>query len=138
MDVVRAAQRHAGAIAVRAGGRAIRCGLDPRATATPRGRFECPEQPSSRSRAHRRYGDLLDSSERLAAQIAPRLPPRPPGAEHGPRIGVYAEPGFAYAASTWAAWITGGVAVPIAVSHPPAEIDYVIRDAGVSLVSVHS
>ncbi|KAI8464859.1 MAG: hypothetical protein J3K34DRAFT_380146 [Monoraphidium minutum] len=105
MNVVRAAQQHAlgGSIAVRAAGRALG------------------------------YGDLLGSSELLAAQIARQLP-RQHGAAHGPRIGVYAEPGFGYVAATWAAWMAGGVAVPLATSHPPSEIDYVLRDAGVSLV----
>jgi malonyl-CoA/methylmalonyl-CoA synthetase len=31
-------------------------------------------------------------------------------------------------------WLAGGVAVALAVSHPPAELDYVIRDAGASIV----
>jgi acyl-CoA synthetase (AMP-forming)/AMP-acid ligase II len=53
----------------------------------------------------------------------------------GPRVGIYAEPGMQYAAATWATWMAGGVAVPLAVSHPPHELDYVIRDAGISAVS---
>jgi acyl-CoA synthetase (AMP-forming)/AMP-acid ligase II len=32
--------------------------------------------------------------------------------------------------------MAGGVAVPLAVSHPPHELDYVIRDAGISAVSI--
>ncbi|KAF6260638.1 hypothetical protein COO60DRAFT_1684228 [Scenedesmus sp. NREL 46B-D3] len=39
-----------------------------------------------------------------------------------------------YVAATWATWMAGGVAVPLAVSHPPQELEYVIRDAGVSAV----
>jgi len=31
-------------------------------------------------------------------------------------------------------WRAGGVAVPLAVSHPPAELDYVIRDSGAAVV----
>jgi malonyl-CoA/methylmalonyl-CoA synthetase len=31
-------------------------------------------------------------------------------------------------------WRAGGVAVPLAVSHPPAELEYVIRDSGASVV----
>jgi len=86
------------------------------------------------SSAHNRYGDLLTSSRSLAEQIVPALAPKLPGASAGPRIGIYSEPGFPYVASTWAAWAAGGVAVPLATSHPPAEIDYVIRDAGISTV----
>eukprot|EP00775_Hariotina_reticulata_P011812 gene11812-11956_t len=39
-----------------------------------------------------------------------------------------------YVAATWATWMAGGVAVPLAVTHPPHELDYVIRDAGISAV----
>jgi malonyl-CoA/methylmalonyl-CoA synthetase len=31
-------------------------------------------------------------------------------------------------------WLAGGVAVPLATSHPPAELEYVIRDAEASIV----
>ena len=43
-------------------------------------------------------------------------------------------PSFAYAAVQRGIWRAGGVAVPLAVSHPPAELDYVIRDSGASVV----
>ncbi|GBF92979.1 hypothetical protein Rsub_05815 [Raphidocelis subcapitata] len=102
--ILRGARLNGAAIAIRAGGQAIR------------------------------YADLLGCSEALASQLAPRLPPAPRGAPAGPRVGVYSEPGMPYVAATWAAWMAGGVAVPIATSHPPAEIDYVLRDAGVSAV----
>jgi malonyl-CoA/methylmalonyl-CoA synthetase len=81
-----------------------------------------------------RYGDLLDSSRRLAARIAPLLPPRGAGARDGPRIGVYAEPGFGYVAASWAAWLSGGVCVPVAPAHPPAEVEYVLKDSGAAAV----
>jgi len=37
----------------------------------------------------------------------------------------------------WGVWRAGGVAVPLAVSHPPAELEYVIRDAEAETVVVH-
>ena len=43
-------------------------------------------------------------------------------------------PGFEYAAVQRGIWRAGGVAVPLAVSHPPAELEYVIRDSGASVV----
>ena len=39
-------------------------------------------------------------------------------------------PSFAYAAVQRGIWRAGGVAVPLAISHPPAELEYVIRDSG--------
>ena len=50
------------------------------------------------------------------------------------RVAFLHAPGFAYAAVQRAIWRAGGVAVPLAVSHPAAELDYVIRDAGASVV----
>ena len=81
-----------------------------------------------------RYADLLSCSQALAAQLAPALPARRDTAHAGPRVAIHAEPGFAYVAATWAAWMAGGVAVPLATSHPPRELDYVLRDSGASAV----
>jgi len=38
----------------------------------------------------------------------------------------------------WGIWRAGGIAVPLAVSHPPAELEYVIRDADAETVVVHA
>jgi hypothetical protein len=35
---------------------------------------------------------------------------------------------------TLAIWRAGCIAVPLATSHPPPELDYVLQDAGISLV----
>ena len=50
------------------------------------------------------------------------------------RVAFLVAPSFAYAAVQRGIWRAGGVAVPLAVSHPPAELDYVIRDSAASLV----
>jgi hypothetical protein len=52
----------------------------------------------------------------------------------GARVGVMAPPGPEYVAAMWSAWLTGSVAVPLALSHPPAELSYVLRDAGITVV----
>ena len=58
-----------------------------------------------------------------------------PGALNaGPRVGVMAQPGPEYVAAMWSAWLAGSVAVPLALSHPPAELLYVLKDAGISVV----
>jgi malonyl-CoA/methylmalonyl-CoA synthetase len=43
-------------------------------------------------------------------------------------------PTFAYVVVSRGIWRAGGVAVPLAASHPPAELDHVIRDAQASIV----
>lgn len=79
------------------------------------------------------YGAVLALSEQLQHHLSSLLP-RSSGRD-GPRMGIYAEAGVPYVASTWATWMSGGIAVPLATSHPPAELQYVMRDAGVSAVS---
>ena len=88
------------------------------------------QPPSPRSVSS--YAHLLEASEKLAGQLSPVLPAT--RGVDGPRIGVYAEPGAGCVAATWASWMAGGIAVPLAVSHPPQELQYVLEDAGVSRV----
>ena len=49
------------------------------------------------------------------------------------RVAFLVPPGFEYAAVLRGIWSAGGVAVPLAVSHPAAELEYVIADAGASI-----
>jgi malonyl-CoA/methylmalonyl-CoA synthetase len=50
------------------------------------------------------------------------------------RVCFLVPPSFGYAAAQWAIWRAGGVAVPLAVSHPAAELEYVIQDAAADTV----
>jgi malonyl-CoA/methylmalonyl-CoA synthetase len=43
-------------------------------------------------------------------------------------------PGFAHVAVQWGIWRAGGIGVPLAASHPPPELDYVLRDADTEAV----
>ncbi|HYL55471.1 MAG TPA: acyl-CoA synthetase [Gemmatimonadales bacterium] len=78
------------------------------------------------------YRDLLDASARVAACL---LAGRDDLAEA--RVAFLAPPSFAYVATQWGIWRAGGIAVPLAVSHPPPELEYVIRDADADVVVVH-
>jgi malonyl-CoA/methylmalonyl-CoA synthetase len=53
---------------------------------------------------------------------------------HQTRVAFLVAPGFAYAAIQRGIWRAGGVAVPLAISHPAAELEYVVRDADASVV----
>jgi len=75
------------------------------------------------------YRDLLDASARVAAFL---LGPRDDLREA--RVAFLASPGFHYVATQWGIWRAGGVAVPLATSHPPPELEYVIRDADAAVV----
>ncbi|GAB4447206.1 MAG: acyl-CoA synthetase [Anaerolineae bacterium] len=53
------------------------------------------------------------------------------------RVAFLAPPGFDYARVQWGIWRAGGIAVPLAVSHPPPELEYVIADSGAAVVVAH-
>jgi malonyl-CoA/methylmalonyl-CoA synthetase len=75
------------------------------------------------------YHRLLDASARVAgALLAGRT-----DLEEA-RVAFLVPPGFAWPAVLWGIWRAGGVAVPLATSHPPAELEHVIRDSGVATV----
>lgn len=50
------------------------------------------------------------------------------------RVAYFVAPGFGHAAVQRGIWRAGGVAVPLALSHPPAELAYVLQDSGASAV----
>jgi malonyl-CoA/methylmalonyl-CoA synthetase len=53
------------------------------------------------------------------------------------RVAYLTPPGFEYTALQWGIWRAGGIAVPLCVSHPRPELEYVIEDAGVDTVVTH-
>jgi malonyl-CoA/methylmalonyl-CoA synthetase len=75
------------------------------------------------------YQDLEDVSRRVAGALLGDNDDL-----NQTRVAFLVSPSFAYAAVLRGIWRAGGVAVPLAVSHPPAELEYVIRDAGASVV----
>lgn len=52
------------------------------------------------------------------------------------RVAFLVEPGGAFVAVLWGIWEAGGVAVPLAVSHPPAEHRHVLTDSGAEAIVV--
>ena len=75
------------------------------------------------------YDDLDDASKRVAGSLLADNEDL-----NQTRVAFLVHPSFAYAAVQRGIWRAGGVAVPLAVSHPPAELEYVIRDSGAGLV----
>jgi malonyl-CoA/methylmalonyl-CoA synthetase len=78
------------------------------------------------------YAELLAAAERMATALLGGTADL-----DGARVAFLAPPGFAWVAAQWGIWRAGGVAVPLAVSHPPPEHEYVIRDAGAGIVLAH-
>jgi malonyl-CoA/methylmalonyl-CoA synthetase len=75
------------------------------------------------------YDDLDDASRRVAGSLLADNDDL-----NQTRVAYFVPPSFAYAAVQRGIWRAGGVAVPLAVSHPPAELEYVIRDSGAGVV----
>jgi malonyl-CoA/methylmalonyl-CoA synthetase len=50
------------------------------------------------------------------------------------RVAFLVTPGFEWVATQWGIWRAGGIAVPLPMSHPLAELDYLIRDSAASIV----
>ncbi|MGH7646405.1 MAG: acyl-CoA synthetase [Gemmatimonadales bacterium] len=78
------------------------------------------------------YRELLDAAARVAAHLL-----RGGGDLAQQRVALLTPAGCAYVAAQWGIWRAGGVVVPLATSHPPAELEYTIRDADASVVVVH-
>lgn len=80
------------------------------------------------------YGDL----DRISADIASHLLATHAGVGQADlneaRVAFLVPPGFHHIATQWGIWRAGGIAVPLPMSHPPSELDYLIRDAEASIV----
>lgn len=50
------------------------------------------------------------------------------------RVGFMIPPGFDYVAVQWGIWLAGGIAVPLCVSHPLPEIEYVLQDTEAEII----
>jgi malonyl-CoA/methylmalonyl-CoA synthetase len=77
------------------------------------------------------YGDLAVMAERVASGL---LEAAGTGDLQEARVAFLVPSSFAYVAVQRGIWRAGGVAVPLAVSHPPAELEFVVRDSGASIV----
>lgn len=53
------------------------------------------------------------------------------------RVAFLVPPGRDYVATQWGAWLAGGVAVPLCLTHPPAEMAYVLADSGATILVAH-
>jgi malonyl-CoA/methylmalonyl-CoA synthetase len=78
------------------------------------------------------YAQLLAASHAVATAL---LDGRADLAEG--RVAYLAPPGLDWVATQWGIWRAGGIAVPLAVSHPEPELEYVIADARAATVVAH-
>jgi malonyl-CoA/methylmalonyl-CoA synthetase len=77
------------------------------------------------------YAHLLDASARVAGallQVAGR------DDLDEARVCFHLPPGFAHVAVQWGIWRAGGIAVPLALSHPLPELQYTVGDADPEII----
>lgn len=70
------------------------------------------------------YRELFEASARIASRL---LGGRADLDEA--RVALLVAPGAGFAAALWGIWRAGGLAVPLALSHPEPELEYVVADA---------
>jgi malonyl-CoA/methylmalonyl-CoA synthetase len=75
------------------------------------------------------YENLLEASARVAAAL---LEGR--GNLQMERVAFLLAPGFPWVAVQWGIWRAGGVAVPLPLNAPRAELEYFVKDSGASML----
>ncbi|QLE39525.1 long-chain fatty acid--CoA ligase [Nostoc sp. C052] len=78
------------------------------------------------------YGDLLHTSSQIATSLLQNTEDL-----QEQRVAFLIPPGFEYVATQWGIWRAGGIAVPLCVSHPRPELEYVITNSGASIIIAH-
>jgi len=78
------------------------------------------------------YDDLIGASGAAATRLLAGRDDL-----EGERVCYLVPPGWAYVATQWAVWRAGGFGVPLATSHPAAELAHVLDDARPEAIVVH-
>ncbi len=82
------------------------------------------------------YRDLLDASASVASSLVALKVPGGGTTLAGARVAILIPPSFNFIAAQWGIWRAGGVAVPLALSHPRAELAYVLDDCAIATAIV--
>ena len=78
-----------------------------------------------------RYEDLLNSSRTLADRLLNGLADL-----NEQRVAFMVDPGFNYVSTLWAIWQSGGIAVPLCLTHPLPSLQYALEDTQTSTIIV--
>lgn len=70
------------------------------------------------------YDDLMKASADVAADLLQENRDL-----NGARVAFLLPPGFRYVATLWGIWRAGGLAVPLGVTYPQPELEYVVDDS---------
>jgi len=78
------------------------------------------------------YRDVVALARRMAETLLAGA-----GDLAGGRVAILVPSGRDYVAAQWGAWLAGGVAVPLCLTHPPAEMAYVLADSDATDIVAH-
>ncbi|MCC5640249.1 acyl-CoA synthetase [Nostoc sp. CHAB 5844] len=78
------------------------------------------------------YQDLLHISSQIATNLLQNAEDL-----QEQRVAFLIPSGFEYVATQWGIWRAGGIAVPLCISHPRPELEYVITNSGTSIIVAH-
>lgn len=78
------------------------------------------------------YQDLLHTSSQIATYLLEDTEDL-----QEQRVAFLIPPGFEYVATQWGIWRAGGIAVPLCISSPRPELEYVITNSGASIIIAH-
>jgi malonyl-CoA/methylmalonyl-CoA synthetase len=78
-----------------------------------------------------------DQLDRASAEVATRLLDDR-GDLSEARVAFLMTPGFDHVAAQWGIWRAGGIAVPLPMAHPAAELEYLVLDSDASIVIADS
>jgi malonyl-CoA/methylmalonyl-CoA synthetase len=79
------------------------------------------------------YSEIISGAQRIATSL---LGDHSDLAEQ--RVAILATPGYDYTVCLLGVWAAGGIAVPLCIQHPPAEMQYVLDDTKAKYVLVSS
>ncbi len=80
-----------------------------------------------------KYSDLLYHSDNLSNKICDILQAKRDDIK-GAKISFLCANDMSFVVTKWAAWKSGGVAVPLCQTHPPIELEYFMKDSTSQLV----
>ncbi|OWA53871.1 Acyl-CoA synthetase family member 3, mitochondrial [Hypsibius exemplaris] len=53
---------------------------------------------------------------------------------HGKRIGIFTSHDVSFVISLWSTWLSGGIAVPLGISHPEPQLEYFLKNSDTSVI----
>ncbi|XP_022152972.1 malonate--CoA ligase isoform X2 [Momordica charantia] len=80
------------------------------------------------------YGQLISSALKISALLTSSDIKTEHGNLGGAKVGIVAKPSAEFLAGVLGTWLSGGVAVPLALSYPEAELLHVLNDSEVSMI----